>query len=416
MHKVFIFFTIIIFLISLTRGEEKLSLEQCISIALEKSPLIQSTYQQYRASLARLNQARAFPQPEINLDYDLQPTFFNFKKTGESYLGLSQLIEFPGRRYLRGKIAKKESDETYCEFDLIKLDLVFQVKKAFYELLLAYEKQKYVEENVRLARDFLSKASEKYRSGDVAKIEMIRAKVEAAKSDNQMRVALNNIKLARARLNFLLAGGKLNPVEIKGRLSRLPLDFSLQTLIKKALLFRPEIKKAELSLEKESFSKKQAYLSYLPDLSLGIARHRIEGEPNSWDVSFSFQLPLFFWQKQRGEVAEAKANIEAVKSELEYLRLNISLEVENAFLDAVSFRNQIDLFEEEVLTEAEQVYEMSMISYKEGKTGSIELIESRRTLIELRGLYAEALFNYCLSLAELEKFVGTKIYDGGKND
>jgi cobalt-zinc-cadmium efflux system outer membrane protein len=127
-------------------------------------------------------------------------------------------------------------------------------------------------------------------------------------------------------------------------------------------------------------------------------------------------LPLFFWQKQRGEVAEAKANIEAVKSELEYLRLNISLEVENAFLDAVSFRNQIDLFEEEVLTEAEQVYEMSMISYKEGKTGSIELIESRRTLIELRGLYAEALFNYCLSLAELEKFVGTKIYDGGKND
>ena len=88
------------------------------------------------------------------------------------------------------------------------------------------------------------------------------------------------------------------------------------------------------------------------------------------------------------------------------MELSVSLEVENAFHNAISFQDQIEFFEKEVLKEADEVYRMSMISYKEGKIGSIELITSRKTLIELKQSYAETLLNYQLALAELEKFVG----------
>jgi len=405
----------LIFLVSSTFwGKEVLTLDNCIKIALEKNPLVKSYYYQYQSSVARTRQAKAVPQPEISFDFDLQPKLFNFKKSDESYIGINQLIEFPGRRYLRGKIAKKESEEFLSEYDLIRLDLIFQVKKAFYELLLAFENQKYIIENYNLTRDFLTKAREKYQSGDVAKMEVLRAKVEAAKTENQMKVAANRVKLAKTQLNFVLAREKFKPINVKGTLQKVFFDMDLGDLTKKALLFRPEIKKAKLSLERKQFVKKQAYLSYLPDFSLGISQHRITGEPNYWDVTLSFEVPLFFWQKQRGEIAESKATLEAAKSELRLMELTVSLEVENAFQNANSYKNQIELFEREVLKEAEEVYRMSMISYLEGKIGSIELIESRRTLIELKQSYAETLFNFQLALAELEKFVGTALQGGKK--
>lgn len=407
----FIIVILIVFLVQPVRGQETepLTLDQCLSIALKKNPAIQSYFHRYRATLARVNQAKAFPQPEISLDYDLQPKLFNLKNSDEQYIGVSQLIEFPGKRFLRGKIAKKEADEFHCEVELAKLELLYQVKHAFYQLLLERENGKYAGENLTHAVDFLEKAKEKYQSGDVSKLEVLRARVEAARAENLKKVALNNIKLAKSRLNFVLARDKYQPIEIRGTLKKTFPRLDLDQLVIRGLQLRPEIKKANLALQREKLNRTGAYMNYLPDFSLGAAKHRVTGEPSTWDVTLSFQVPLFFWQPKKGEIAEAKANILAQQQELKYMGLSISLEVENAFHNAGSFRDQIEFFEKEVLNEAEEVYDMSMISYKEGKIGSIELIESRKTLIELKQSYAESLLNYQLALAELEKFVGGSI-------
>jgi outer membrane protein TolC len=290
--------------------------------------------------------------------------------------------------------------------------LIFQVKKAFNELLFELEKETYVEENLAHALDFLKKAQEKYDTGDVSKLEVLRASVEAARVKNEKRVTLNRIKLAKSRLNFVLAQDKYQPIEVEGNLRKAFPSLQLNQLVSQALLLRPEIKKVKLALQREKLAKTQAYLSYLPDFSLGVNRHRITSEPTTWDVSLSFQVPLFFWQPIKGEIAEAKANIESQKQEARFIELSISLEVQNAYHNAVSFKNQIDFFENQVLKEAEEVYRMSMISYKEGKIGSIALIESRKTLIEIKQSYGETLLNYQLALAELEKLVGTSIGGG----
>jgi len=406
---------IIIFTTGVARSQETLTVDQCVTIALQQNPLIRSYHQQYRASIARVRQAYAFPQPEISLDYDLQPKLFDIAGSDEAYIGINQLIEFPGRRYLRGKAASKEAKEFSCDLELVRLDLIYRVKKAFYELLLAKEEGKYAEENVIHAQDFLSKAREKYDSGDVSRLEVLRARVEAAGAENLKKVAMNRVKLAKSSLNFVLARDKYRPIVIEGSLKRLFPALDLDKLAARSRQLRPEIKKVRFALEREKLNRARAYLSYLPDFSLGVSRHRITNEPTTWDVSLSFQVPLFFWQNKRGEINEAAANVAAKKEELTYTELSISLEVENAFLNALSFRDQIEFFEKQVLQEAEEVYNMSLISYKEGKIGSIELIQSRKTLIELKQAYAGTLFNYQSALAELEKFVGGPI-EGGKND
>ena len=388
---------------------EPLTLGECIAIALEKNPLIQSFNHQYRASQARVSQAYAFPQPTISLDYDLQPKLFDLNGSDEQYIGISQDFEFPGKRILRGKIAKKEAQEFLCDLESTKLELIYQVKEAFYQLLLEIENANYAEENLTHASDFLEKAKEKYDSGDVSKLEVLKARVEAARAVNNRKVALNKIKLAKSKLNFVLAREEYQPIEIKGSLKKTFPALDLKQLVTQALLLRPEIKKTNLALEREKLNRTKAYMNYLPDFSLGAAKHRVTGEPSTWDVTLEFQVPLFFWQTHKGEAAEANANILSQKQEARLLQLSVSLEVENAFHNAAAFQDQIEFFEKQVLEEAEEVYRMSMISYKEGKIGSIELIESRKTLIELKQSYAETLLNYQLALAELEKFVGQSL-------
>src|SRR4030042_6435360 len=287
---------------------ETITLEQCIGFALEQNPLLQSSQQLYQASLARIHQAKAFSQPNIDFDYDLPPKLFDFRGSEEAYFGLSQSIDFPGKRSTRGKIATQESLEIKTDAKLLKLDIIFQVKQVFYSLLLAQQILKYPEQDLELSRDFLQKAEIKHEAGDVAKVEVLRARVEPAKAENSVRAAANEVRLGNARLNFLLARKKYESLEIAGELQKKSPRLSLDELKQQALSFRPEIKPLGFSLEKENLRKTLGQLSYLPDFSLGLSRHRLSGAPTSWDFTLSFPIPLFFWQPQKGEIAETQPN------------------------------------------------------------------------------------------------------------
>ena len=411
---VFLTLCIPLFLLAQATEEGTLTLDQCISIAIQQNPLVLSSMQQYNASLARVSQAKALAQPSINWDSDLQPKLFQFGDSGEWYFGISQALEFPGKRSLRGKIASKQASELLQDIELLKLDIVFQVKQAFYNLLLSQEKLKYAGQNLELAEDFLQKAELKYEAGDVAKVEALRARVESSKAANEVRSASNDVRLAKAMLNFLLARKKYSPLEIQGNLKRVAIGLNEDDLIARALSFRPEVKRINLGLERENLTKKQGYMSYLPDFELGVNKHRVIGEGDFWDFTLSFPIPLFFWQPKKGEIAEAEANIQALNREVEHLQNAITLEVGEAYMNAVTINNQIRLYEEEILTQAEEVYNMFLFSYQEGEIGGIELIEARRTLVEARTSYADALFNYDVAIAALEKSIGQKLEGDGQ--
>ncbi len=394
--------------------EEALTLQECTHIALQNNPLILSSLQQHQASLARVKQARAFAQPSLNWDSDLQDKLFDFSNAGEWYFGISQHFEFPSKQILRGRIASKESKELLQEIDQLKLDIVFLVKQAFYSLLLSQENLKYAQQNLELSKDFLQKAQFKFESGDVAKVEVLRAQVEVAKAENALRRIHNEVQLAKANLNYLMARRKYEPLEVIGELKAKPIDLDLGTLKQRALSFRPEMKKIRFSLERQNLQKSFATQTYLPDFEIGINRHKMEGEGNWWDFTLSINIPLFFWQPAKGEIAEANANIRALQKDLEHLENAIALEVEDAYLNAVAATSQIEMFEEEILRQTEEVYNMLLYSYKEGDISSLELIDARRTLIESQTSYVDALFNYRLAIAALEKSIGQPLE--GKND
>jgi outer membrane protein TolC len=240
-------------------------------------------------------------------------------------------------------------------------------------------------------------------------MELIRAGVEAATAANQVRVAENEERLARARLNFLMGRIPSTPISIQGVL-RIPVEaYDLEEITGWALQDRPEVRKLTSAMDRERLVKKQGFMSYLPDFDVGASKHRIPGEGETWDVTLSLALPVFFWQPARGEIAEAEANLRSLQQETTHLANAITLEVEGAFVSLNSAANQIQLFEEEILRQAEEAYQMYEFAYQQGEIGAIDLIESRRTLNDVRTAYTDVLYNYDVARAAIERAIGRPI-------
>lgn len=391
--------------LALPSGGDVLTLDRCLEIALNENPLILSSRDQYQAALARVNIARSFPQPSLLLDYPLMPRMLSPGQSEEKFFWVNQLIEFPGRRYLRSRVAFYEAREAWQDSENLRLQIAYQVKESFFGLLLAEELLKYAGENFNLNKRFSDLVEIKYSAGEISEAEVLRARVELARAQSLLKQAETERQLAAARLNVVLGREKKDRVEIRGELKLAPLTISLDEAKQKALLQRPEIQKVEYSLRRAGFQKKQSYLSYLPDFNIGMARHKVEGI-KYWDFSLSFSVPLFFWQPARGEIAEAEALIRAAQNEKKYWENLISLEVEEAYRQAFLYQEQIKLFEEEIISQSEQVYEMLLYSFKEGQVGGLELLEARRTWLEARSSFAEKLYQYAVSLALLDRAMG----------
>jgi len=385
--------------------DEALTLSQCLEIALTNNPLLLSNYDQYQAVRARVNIARSFPQPEILLDYPLQPTFFSPWRSEEKFFWVNQTVEFPGRRYLRTKTASLEARETYQDYESLKLSVAYQVKEAFFNLLLVEEQLKFARENLQLNRNFTDMVLVKHSAGEVSRAEVLRAQVELARAETLVKRYETEQEIMAARLNVLLGLDRDRKLNIQGELRQPLLSVSFEQAREAALAARPEIKKVDYSVARSLAQKKQAYLSYLPDFNLGFARHQIEGA-KYWNFSLSFSVPFFFWQTKRGEVAEAEALIRSRQKEMVYWQDLISLEVEEAYRQVLCCQQQIKLFEEKILDQAEQVYQLFLFSFKEGQIGGLDLIEARRTWIESRITYAEHLCQHAISLAALSRAMG----------
>lgn len=385
------------------------TIEQCIEISLSRNPLWLSSENDVRAALARVARAKAIPQPNLDFDSDLQPDFMNFSESGESYLGVSQTLEFPGRRALRTRIARLESEEVSADRSVLRAEIILQIKEAFYGVLLAEEKRTYAAQNLALARDFLEKAKVKFEAGDVARVEFVRAGVEEAKAATNLTAAENQILLEKARLNFLLGRPKSEPVNLRGSLVRNRLPFDLDILARRAEAARPEMAAMNARLARGAAAKKEAGLSFLPDFNLGLSRHRITGEKTTWDFTLSIPVPLFFWQTLSGEIAEKQALLMSLEHQARQMRNSIRLEVEQAGYQARAAEDQIVLFQDKILAQAQEAYDLYSYSFQEGEISGIELIEARRTLIEARESYADALFVYNMALSSLEKAAGVPI-------
>ena len=117
-------------------------------------------------------------------------------------------------------------------------------------------------------------------------------------------------------------------------------------------------------------------------------------------------IPLKTQDKNQAGIARAEADQKTAETLLEVARSHTIAEVDAAYEAFDTARGQVQIFRNEVLNQADESRSIALAAYEEGATPLLSVLEAQRTRAEVRQQYFKTLFDYQVSISELELAVG----------
>jgi len=384
-------------------GQDGLTLEQAVSLALRQNPEIAVVEKELARSQGKRLQMEAIPDPEIVFSDE----GIAFSKTGkaaagekEVSFGIQQNLEFPGKRSLRGKIGRYGEDIASLDLEQIRMIIRARVKKAYYKAKLTERTIAALEKTSSLLDHLIEIITIRYQAGATGYRDFRRAKVEQTRL--QSRVLEQRIVKTEnsAELNLLLGRNGDEPLNLLTDIVYAPFDKSLPQLKDEALLSRPALKIMGLRLDQAEAGLKLANMNRLPDFSLGLFSPSLRG--GAWGFAVGFSVPLYLWKKQKGELLEAEADRDISRIESGARQKRIVARIDAAYASVKAAEDQVKLFEQKLLAEMEDELKISIDYYQYGKMEPFSLLDLYRTYTTTKVEHLRALYLYLVSLADLE--------------
>ena len=416
-------------------AQEKISLtlEKCIDLALSQNPFYLASQERTDAAEARVRQAAAqfFPslnlQGQQNLDEKVMvlefPSFIpggrptrmaiDFTRDYQFSLGFTLPLFTGGRLtsgYRSAKLGYMSSQEQARE---TTNETVLNVKRGYYNYLLAKQLVGVTQEALDLAERTLQNVKNMFDVGMASRLDLLRAEVRSANLKPPVIQARNNVAVAELSLKTLLGLDVVQPVEIVGEMTYAPVDIDLDESVAKALENRPELSQLQYQKGIAGEMIKIARADYLPTLALSgnytTWADRFVFAKNTWQDFYSFNLvltfPIFNGLQTPAKVAESKAIIREIEFTEKGLINNIKFEVQAAYLTLNNAREAL-LSQEKNIDAAQESVRVADLNYTEGLITITDLGAAQVALSEARIVYLRAIYEYAVSLAQLEKAVG----------
>jgi cobalt-zinc-cadmium efflux system outer membrane protein len=383
-------------------GDDVFTLEQAVTVALKNNPGVLSALKEAEASLGRRLQLEAIPDPEVLFSDEGLGLGRRSKAEGEKEIsfGIQQLLEFPGKRALRSRVGKYGERIALLEVERAKLVVGAEVKRAYYKTVLSTKTVSSLEGTLALLDRFIETAAARYQAGAVPYLDVLRARVEKARAQNELLGARNELRTDKVRLNILMGRRGDDPLELMTGLAFVPPAGDLAAVREEALSTRPSLKIAGLKLERAIAGLMLSRKNLLPDFSVGLFSPSLRA--NAWGFAVGITVPLYWWKKQKGETIEAAAekDIEVVSRDSAERRL--LARIEEAYSNVTTAAEQVKVFKEKLLGEVESELQLSLTSYGLGKTEALDLLDISRTYRTTQLEYLKALYLYLVSAADLE--------------
>lgn len=380
---------------------EALTLDSCVVRALAHNPGLRAADQDIKAARARIGQAGAFEAPSLSYEVGKLGTPVS-RDEHETSLRMSQELGAPGARGRAKSVARTELAIAEATRASLALKLRGDVTRAYRRLQADALSLQRLESLRRTAVDFEQMVSARLRTGGARYLDVLRARSERARIENDAVEALRALREERRALNSLMAHGPEEPLEPADFLSYVPLADSLQSLLATAMVNRPRLRAAQLEVERSESQVGLARIALMPSASLSAGLDRVPGSDNPGiGGEISFTLPFAPWTDRRSRVTEARALSSAATARLEASQREVQLAVRNAFETARSAEQQVRQFDRVLLADAADAIRTATQNYQAGQIDGLELFETLRTFRSIELEYIRALLNYELALTDL---------------
>jgi outer membrane protein, heavy metal efflux system len=386
-----------------------LTLDRVIDRFLQRNLSIEAA--RYQVDVARAEQIAARIRPNPGFTFSAE----NLKVSGDTPFNrlyevtttYAQTFELGGKRRLRREVADLIVSVADAKLADVLRQRMFDVKRAYYEAVLARHAQFNAMEN-RTSFDELIKFNKvRFEEGAIAEGELLKVKLERVKFDSAFAQAELAQRQAVIRLLHLLGETDFSRVEaVAGELNFAPINLDLASLKDMALRNRPDVKGAEfeVTLAERRITLEHARNSMDITPFAGVKRVGIDNT-----VLFGVTIPLRFNDRNQGGIARAAAEEKVANTELTIARNRALADVESAYRAYETARDQVTTLQLELLQQANESYAIALAAYQEGASELLALLEAQRTRAEIRQQYYRTLFDYQTSILMLEQAVGKEI-------
>ncbi len=402
------------------RQGETLDLKRCIEIALRLQPNIASAVNNVYATRSRVFQAESnyYPQVDASAGYSRNSTAPSVNRPGagttqafdlySSSLSLRQNIFDFGKTSEQVKVQRYNLDSSRSDLENTRNQIAFNVKFAYYAVLLAEKNRAVAEEAVKQFQQHLDQAKGFYEVGTKPRIDVTRAEVDLSNAKVNLIKAENSLRISKINLNNAMGVPQPPEYTIEDNLAFQPYDVNLDDAVSKALSARPDLKS---SLEKKRAAEEGIELAkknYYPVLS-GNAAYDWAGQAfpleRGWNVGATITLPIFSGFLTKYQVEESRANLNIASANMELLRQNVLLDVQQSYLNLKEAGERVPAAELAVRQASENL-ELANGRYSTGVGNPIEITDASVAYINARLAFFQALSDYKVAQANLEKAMG----------
>ena len=385
----------------------KVSLQECINMALEKNPQMQVANKSVERAKVLQGTAWEIDKTELSLSQD--PTSGG---SPDNALSLSQSIAFPTYYIARHKQLKAETQAERSKAAVVRLSLENDVKAAYYQAVYQAERLRVLESQDSLLAQYRTLAEKRYKAGETRQLELLSA--ERLQRENKMEVLAAHNELETAQLLLSRLVGSVETVEPKED-SLLPLDW------KQASYNYSQTPDGQYSADRLKVSEQAVRVAkngFAPSLSLSLRNQLVISSWNPYDQDRSrfdggnfmgFEvgvgIPLFY--------GATRAKVKAARKEREMIALEIKEQEQlrqQEYLSALSRMNaayvRYTYYNEEGRERSDKMAEQGLLEYSQGEISYLEYMNVLQESIDLRLKRASALNDYNQCVLVMEKLCG----------
>jgi len=387
---------------------KRLVLQELTQEVLARNPELIAARKQWETATNRIAQARSLDDPILSVQLWNVPQPFKATQADNTIFGLSQNLPFPGKLALKGDVATRSAEMTEQMLRAKERELVVRLKQAYYDLFLAQKAVQIHHEQVELLRQFVAIANAKFRGGMGSQADVLKAQVELSLLFQHLPVLEQRRKTTEAMLNTLLDRNPASPLGLAEEPAHLPFTHPADDLHSLALNERPEIKAAELDVQRSEQSRALAQRQYYPDFNVAFQRFQNYQANDGFGAYVAMTIPFAFWTKPKYDagVQEAEAAVSVAQAQQHAVENMTRFQI-NDLLAKLRATDQVaTLYRTTILPQAEQSLEAARVGYRAGKGGFLDLIDTQRAWRGFQLEYFKALVDRQYRLAELEQVVG----------
>ena len=399
---------------------EEEELRRQVEDALAHNPAIQREMARYRARAQEAPEIGGFPDPVFTFTQSIRGVETRVGPVLNQFV-FSQVFPWFGTLDQKGKLAVQEAAAQYQIFLAQQREVIFRVKRAFYELGYVDEALRIAEQEQSLLEHYEGLAGIRYASGEGLQHAVIKLQAEITRAMNRQEMLRRQRQSLIARLNTLADRPPQTTIDVvtMGRPPEVALE--LDRLYELGEENRQELKAATALIGREEEAIDLAKRDRWPDLMVSAALINIgdrddapgiiapppDNGRNAFNLSFGVGIPLW-GRKYDASVQRASEDLLAERMNYANLRNDLEFSIRDAVLRIETLREQSSLFENVLIAQAEEALRATEAAYETGQLGVLDLLDSERVLLEVRVMTARFRSDHFQALASLERALGTK--------